>query len=481
MKRVPMLPSLCALAALIVGCVDEGPSDGMPMGPSFQVQAGAVPNPVVTGPIPATAPPGSPTHAYPFFAAAFDHAAAGYVEEEFFIEGTARRYTLPDLATGTVLDDGHPFRTRMIVRRPTSKSDFNGTVVMEWQNATVGHDFDGLWLAGAGHFMRRGYALVAVSVQWWGVQLPGLGLRSWSPDRYGTLDVTDGWTILDDALAFDIFSQAAQAIREPQGVDPMGGLGVKRIIAAGISQGAGQLARYHNSLQPLTGMFDAFLLMGGGGLIRTDLAVPVFKFYSETDVVSTMTPQAPLRQPNTAHFRRWEIAGAAHVPFHFMQEFTRVRERDVGPLVLPSCDQPPQSRIPIQYPMNAAFDHLVDWVVRRSPPPVGNDIEIEPDLPLRVVRDADGNALGGIRLSQHAVPTATNSGVNTPFADAWCRTFGFHLPFHQDRLNELYASHQAYTSQVIEATHAAQRAGYIVGHDAAETISAAAQSDTGRR
>jgi hypothetical protein len=36
-------------------------------------------------------------------------------------------------------------------------------------------------------------------------------------------------------------------------------------------------------------------------------------------------------------------------------------------------------------------------------------------------------------------------------------------------------------AQVIEATHAAQRAGYVVGHDAAETISAAARAETGRR
>jgi hypothetical protein len=71
--------------------------------------------------------------------------------------------------------------------------------------------------------------------------------------------------------------------------------------------------------------------------------------------------------------------------------------------------------------------------------------------------------------------------VNGPFENAWCRTFGFHVAFTQDRLNELYPTHQAYMSQVIEATHAAQRAGYIVGHDAAETISAAARADTGRR
>ena len=61
--------------------------------------AGAVPNPTVTGPIPANAPPGDPSHDYPFFSFAPQLAALkgphNYVEEEFFFEGTANRYTIP--------------------------------------------------------------------------------------------------------------------------------------------------------------------------------------------------------------------------------------------------------------------------------------------------------------------------------------------------------------------------------------------------
>src|SRR5258705_8902776 len=65
--------------------------------------ASAVPVPTVSGPIPAT-PPGDPGHDYPFYSSAFDLKARGYVEEEFFIEGAASRYTTPAQATGAVVD-----------------------------------------------------------------------------------------------------------------------------------------------------------------------------------------------------------------------------------------------------------------------------------------------------------------------------------------------------------------------------------------
>src|SRR5262249_13671272 len=110
--------------------------------------AGAVPNPTVTGRIAAHAPPGDPSHDYPFFSFAPQLAALkgphDYVEEEFFFEGTANRYTIPtgvspNSATGAILDSEHPYKTRMIVRRPNRLRDFNGTVFVEWLNVTAGY------------------------------------------------------------------------------------------------------------------------------------------------------------------------------------------------------------------------------------------------------------------------------------------------------------------------------------------------------
>ena len=55
----------------------------------------AIPNPTVIGPIPATAKPGDPSHNYIFIATNLDIASRGYVEEEFFLGGTANQYTIP--------------------------------------------------------------------------------------------------------------------------------------------------------------------------------------------------------------------------------------------------------------------------------------------------------------------------------------------------------------------------------------------------
>jgi hypothetical protein len=164
----------------------------------------------VTGPVPALATPGDPSHNYPFFSTTVDLPKVGYVEEEFLFEGTANRYN----AIGGTLDSGHFYRTRMIVRRPASPSNFNGTVLMEWQNVFAGYDLDFAWVAASEHIIRRGYAWIGVSVQRASVD-PPFGLKVWSPTRYVALDRSDGNTIPDDALSFDVYSQAAQAVRSP--------------------------------------------------------------------------------------------------------------------------------------------------------------------------------------------------------------------------------------------------------------------------
>src|SRR5213595_227631 len=93
----------------------------------------AVNSPTVTGPIPSTAPVGDPSHGYPFFATNLLPDDGSYIEEEFFMQGTANRYTTPSLATGTVISSGNPYKVRLIVRRPTSAAKFNGKVIVEWQ------------------------------------------------------------------------------------------------------------------------------------------------------------------------------------------------------------------------------------------------------------------------------------------------------------------------------------------------------------
>ena len=86
-------------------------------------------------------------------------------------------------------------------------------MIVEWFNVTNGYDTDVLWLYQKEFFIREGYAWVGVSAQNVGVARPPNGLKVWSPARYGTLDVDGGGKVTGDALAYDIYSQAAAAVR----------------------------------------------------------------------------------------------------------------------------------------------------------------------------------------------------------------------------------------------------------------------------
>jgi len=126
--------------------------------------------PAVTGPVTATVPSGDPSRNYPYSATVDDLTTFHYVEEEYFFEGSANRYTTPPGATGTIVDGGHPYRSRLIVRRPSSAQAFNGTAIIEWHNVTPGHDLDIDWLQSHDYWMRSGYVWVGVSAQRVGVR-----------------------------------------------------------------------------------------------------------------------------------------------------------------------------------------------------------------------------------------------------------------------------------------------------------------------
>ncbi|HEX2484599.1 MAG TPA: alpha/beta hydrolase domain-containing protein, partial [Myxococcota bacterium] len=70
---------------------------------------------------------------------AFPLAPFRYAEEEFFLAGTATAYT----SDAPLSSDGRwaaspgesaAYATRVVVRRPTARARFNGTVVVEWLN-----------------------------------------------------------------------------------------------------------------------------------------------------------------------------------------------------------------------------------------------------------------------------------------------------------------------------------------------------------
>lgn len=453
----------------------------------------------VRGPVALTSAVHDAAHGYPFNAATLDLAKQGYVEEEFFIQGTARGYDIPrdQMSNGTAVAAMHPYTTRIVVRRPAAAAKFNGTAIIEWTNVSEGFDNEVDWFHSADHFVSAGYAWVGVSAQNVGVS----ALKQWSPARYSSLDVTDGGTVMGDALSYDIFTAAGQVVRGRAGASVMGNLRVQRVIATGHSQSAGRLATYFNAVHPIAPVYDAVVLHGGGGKMRTDLGVKIWKLLSETDVLG----QVSVRQPDSDKFRTWEVAGTSHLDVKHATELVKLGLRDKATM-LPNpppapasgggrrggspafggtpgpfngCNHPPLSQIPSEYVQSALYDHLARWLKDGTAPPTAPAIEISMDGERpAIVRDSFGNALGGIRLSEHAVATATNSGENS--GGGFCFLTGWHEPFDKARLKALYSTHDAYVAAVRMTTEQNLRIGYIVKSDAQRTINTAEHSEVGK-
>jgi hypothetical protein len=344
-------------------------------------------------------------------------------------------------------------------------------VVVEWLNVTNNADMENTWFQIDEHLMRSGYAWVGVSAQRVGVN----HLRTWSPGRYGTLDVSQrvvGFeTITNDALAYDAFSQAAQAVRSPVGIDPLGGLEPQLVIATGHSQSAACLATYVNAIQPLSDAFDAFALHGSlGNPVRVDLEVPVWKVLAESDV--NVFNEAQVRRPDDALFRTWEVAGTSHVDRRTYARRAPLERRDLGTAVGDSLScgvMPPGSTVPFGYALAAGLEHLVARVRQGTPMPTAPPLETVSIFPTVVLaRDGFGNVLGGLRLSQVEVPSAVNSGTNT--GPGACNRWGYTLPFDPQTIATLYPSQGVWLSQVSDATDQNLLDGFILAPDAQQQI-----------
>ena len=248
------------------------------------------------------------------------------------------------------------------------------------------------------------------------------------------------------------------------------------------SQSAGRLAVYLNNVHPRDPVFDAVVVHGGGGRIRDDQDVKIWKLMAETD----MRRRAGSRQPDSDTFRQWEVAGSSHVDVFYGQERSKAvavsEGRDPGTAEMRDlvCDRPVYSRVPFRHVMHAAFDQLVRWVDDGTAPATAPPIEAAPEGSATVfARDTRGNALGGIRLAAHAVPTATNTGINT--GSGFCRLYGSHQPFDATTLRTLYPTHEGYVAAVRATVIANLEAGYILEYDAKTTIEEAQAADIGRR
>jgi len=465
--------------------------------------AAAVPSPTIEGPV-------TGGRGKPFLAdTTFDLASVGWTEAEYFLSGTATAFT----TSAPLGSDGlwivtpgatAAYKTRIVVHRPTNPKRFHGTVVVEWLNVSGGIDAPPDWLQGHDQMLRDGIAWVGVSAQIVGVEggTPLVGavnapLKKVDPARYGSLHHPG------DSFSYDMFSQVAAAIRNPSGPDPLGGLRVKKIIAAGESQSAFRMVTYIDAIQPVAHEFDGFLVHSRAGVgaplseapqpdlqpasptfIRSDVGVPVLTFQTQTDV--TFLEAFSARQDDTSDFRLWEVAGTSHVDAYLLGAgLTDVgKSPDVADLVLTHspggvfvCPQDVNSG-PQHFGVDAAVHALDRWVRRGKLPPTAPRLDVDPGPPLHYVLDAHGNATGGVRTPAVDAPLATFTGQQE--GSLFCLLYGTTTPFDAATLKALYPTHRAYTSAVNRSARHAVHAGFLTGPDARLIEREAAASDVGR-
>ncbi|MEQ8842184.1 MAG: alpha/beta hydrolase domain-containing protein [Acidimicrobiales bacterium] len=440
----------------------------------------------------------------------FDLGLLGYEQTEYFLSGTARSFTnVGDLASDgrwTVEpSDEADYTTRIVVVRPSDPADFNGTVVMEWFNVSGGLDAAPNFTMSHVEQMREGYAYVGVSAQFRGIEpSPGtidigypIFLKGIQPERYESL-LHPG-----DSFSYDIFNQAAQAVRAPTGIDPLDGLEIDQMLATGESQSAFRLTTYVNAIDPIAQLFDGFLIHSRGGgsaalsqdpeadiptpeqvLIRDDVRVPVLTFQTDSDLL--LLGWVPDRQPDGDNFVLWEVAGTAHGDVYSIS-------LDVGPMDLGDdpaiaevvevaspipgimdCGGPINSG-PQHYVMNAAIHALNRWAAGGERPAAAErlevvEAEVDPDAEGRqathaAVTDANGNILGGVRTAWVDVPVATLTGDPTE-GDSFCGLFGSTTLFDAEKLAELYPTKAAYLDAMTASIEASVRDGFLLRPDA---------------
>jgi hypothetical protein len=335
----------------------------------------------------------------------------------------------------------------------------------------IGHQLVGDYL--------RGEGFTYLSVQWSRMVTEVLGAG------YGAIENgTDGWEIIKDGARFLRNPSSLQGSLAPR-LAP-----VSRVIGFGYSQGAHLLTELvrRGEHRERTGapLFDGVL--GGGRLsacnVMTDDAMvqvppdPPIASYLDgapckdplpADVkILWIAPQTDLERGHvtrheTAGYRQYELAGVAHIPADM---------KGMGPLG--ATRQNPISIAPIA---RAMLHNLVEWIAHGKEPPAPLYVQGSFDRNglLQPAKDADGNALGGVRLPNMATALPGGDRAGAPLGayggldlEGWhnqIRIGGTFEPFPRAELAKRYPTRAGYVDLVRKAAAHLLGGRYILKDD----------------
>jgi len=469
--------------------------------------------PAVTGPIPATdaSRPFWDRMGPPREAA----LRAGYVEEEFFIKGTANVYewNADGSAVPVVRTPNAPYTTRIIVRRPAKQSKFSGTVWVEPLNPTLSIDLDRMWQLHYAQIIQDGDAYVGITAK----PIAMLALQTYDPVRYAPLSMVnplpasqqtcgklpgeEGYSanaskLYENGLVWDIISQVGTLLKSNSQQNPLK-VAAKTVYGEGWSQTGGFANRYLSTFGPFAKMsdgkriYDGWLTGGAGGpsginqcsppLPNTDPrqriqpnGVPVIAIRTQGDYFSFPFRREDGDAPND-QFRLYELGGPTHDTITIFQNFAPDADITKGGVKPPdhtSCGYKITTDFPYEYYFNAAAISLKLWS-RGTAPPHADRFKF--DAKNENVLDQYGNAVGGLRSPYLDVPISTyNMGATG--ASFTCSLLGSRVPLGKESLQKLYKDHKDYVSKVKQITGKQVKEGFLLSKDAQKIVAEAAKA-----
>ena len=387
-----------------------------------------------------------------------------------------------------------PYTTRLIVRRPSDSATASGVVIVEILNPSNGYDAEGMWRRGWDHYLDQRHTYVGFSARPVTID----ALRIFDPVRYAPLSwdldprhphdpvgpdanpygVIDG---CEEGIVWDIITQVGRLLRHPSGAPVLGGLDPRCLLLVGQSQSGQYLNTWLRHFHPrLPGLWDGFCCSVGSilerplrqepvsanglyAVVQCDEAAPVdvptltitcegdVNLYAGLGVRNVAAPglgDGPLR-------RHWCVAGAGHteVTTPVMPGNPEVVRAGRRPRVMTPEQVAAGNTFPLQPAVTAALDAVVAWATRGTP--AADSVFFELDAAGGLRRDADGNALGGLRYGLLEHPVATFTGSPTG------RTLGSLELFGASRVLAEWPTLTAYLQAVASVDHDLQQRGYL--------------------
>ena len=359
-----------------------------------------------------------------------------YEAKEYFVSGTA---------------NGQPYKTRLVIRKPSNNSKFSGLVLVEPMHPSgSAHMFEytSIYTMTSGH--------VAVEIVAGGLQQ----VIDSNQERYKDLRV-------GQAQISEILAQVGSLIKSKGKGSPLAGLSVRKMVLAGTSATAGTLIQYlpaHMAYRTpdMQRIYDGFMPTSNGQMIR-QIDAPLIQVPTMLEVRGANLTTRPDGDAPGDQFRLYEFPGMGHVDTH-----NNVR-------LQPNPCKYPTSSYPLQAYMSVALNYLFQWVDKGIvPPKAGRILKDGPSM----VLDEHGNPRGGIRNpyvdvpvtkysvpNEGAVPLIPNPSAyvarsGQQAANQMCSLSAYQTDFSKDQLKQLYGSKKNYRSKVEKGLTELEKAGW---------------------